>query len=162
MLLLLRQLFKISRAVNIGVYVGIAIAFVLYVSVIVVSVCYSEALRTISYNSSRGYEALRWGVAQSVLASILDIYIFILPLTMIFRLQMSPKRKTQVAGVFSVAILGIVASILNLAYRIIASSDSDVTYYTGAMASTLRSHASFILTAFVRHTDFFIIELYFS
>lgn len=49
--------------------------------------------------------ALYWGVAQAAANTVFDMYIFILPLPIIYRLNLSLKRKVQVTALFLVALL---------------------------------------------------------
>ena len=44
-------------------------------------------------------------VIQSVLSVALDLYVFILPIPIVVKLQMSPKRRLSVLGIFGTAIL---------------------------------------------------------
>lgn len=49
--------------------------------------------------------AFKWGVGQASIGSALDIYIFILPLPVIARLNLSTKKRLQLMAVFFTAIL---------------------------------------------------------
>jgi hypothetical protein len=46
-----------------------------------------------------------WAVGQGAAGTFLDLYIFILPLPIIYKLNMSKKRKIQVSALFLVALL---------------------------------------------------------
>lgn len=48
---------------------------------------------------------LYWGVGQGVVNIVYDVYIFVLPLPVIYRLKLSRKRKAQVFAVFFIAVL---------------------------------------------------------
>ncbi|KAI1076615.1 hypothetical protein F5B20DRAFT_554857 [Whalleya microplaca] len=78
---------------------------------------------------------LYWAVAQATVGTILDIYIFILPLPIIYRLNLSNKRKIQLMALFFVGLLGVVASLVSLVYRVksIQSPSPDTTYNTGVL-----------------------------
>lgn len=49
--------------------------------------------------------ALYWSVGFGPLNIVLDIYIFVLPLPVIYRLNISWTRKAQIFGVFFIAVL---------------------------------------------------------
>ena len=46
-----------------------------------------------------------YSIVQGVLSVVLDLYIFLLPIPVILRLQMSQKKRLWVLGVFGTAIL---------------------------------------------------------
>ena len=46
-----------------------------------------------------------YGMVQGVLAVVLDLYIFLLPIPIVMGLQMSLKRRLSILGVFGTAIL---------------------------------------------------------
>ena len=46
-----------------------------------------------------------YGVVQGVLAVVIDLYIFFLPMPIVLSLQMSKKRRLSILGVFGTAIL---------------------------------------------------------
>lgn len=48
---------------------------------------------------------LRWWQAQSALAIVLDVYIFVLPLPTIFKMNMPTRQRISVIAVFSVALM---------------------------------------------------------
>lgn len=55
--------------------------------------------------SGRPERALLWGVVQAALAIVLDLFIFILPIPSIMRLNLSSKRKMQLLAVFLTAMM---------------------------------------------------------
>ena len=50
-------------------------------------------------------ETILFGIVQGVLAVVLDFYIFVLPIPIVLKLQMSLKRRLSVIAVFGTAIL---------------------------------------------------------
>lgn len=95
---------------------------------------------------------LYWGVGQGVVNIVYDIYIFVLPLPVIYRLKLSRKRKAQVFAVFFIAILyvqdsfkrilvmlnltrGVLGSTVSLVYRVksIQGPSTDSTYNAGVL-----------------------------
>ncbi|KAM0806447.1 hypothetical protein BDR22DRAFT_968475 [Usnea florida] len=58
------------------------------------------------------------GVVSAVMAVILDFSILLLPLPLIWRLQMAWKKKSRVIAVFGVGLLACIASVMRLVYQI--------------------------------------------
>ncbi|KAI1110850.1 hypothetical protein F5Y14DRAFT_336819 [Nemania sp. NC0429] len=146
-LLLFRQVFNVSRAMNIAIWIGIAVSFALYGSSLGALSYFSAphagqtwdgvATQAIITNLSPLYKGvapivipLYWGVAQGAIGTVFDIYIFILPLPILARLNLSNKRKLQISALFFVAILGVVGSVVSLAYRVVSihGPTPDLTY----------------------------------
>ena len=67
------------------------------------------------------------GASSGVLNVISDFSIFILPMHLIWRLQMSWTKKWRIFAVFTVGLFGCVAAIMRLIYSIQLISFSDVT-----------------------------------
>lgn len=55
--------------------------------------------------SGKPDRAIYFGLVQSTLGIILDLYIFILPLPILYRLRLSKRKRIHVTGVFSTAFL---------------------------------------------------------
>ena len=96
---------------RISIWVGIAVTFVLQGIVLVVS-AYLGAPRfnetweeQLSRTQNTGIYTLRWAIGHSAAATVLDIYIFVLPLPIIYRLNLALRWKIQVAALFFVALL---------------------------------------------------------
>ncbi|KAI1130425.1 hypothetical protein F5Y10DRAFT_263118 [Nemania abortiva] len=151
-LLLFRQVFNVSRAMLIAIWIGIAVSFTLYGSSLAALSYFSAphagqtwdqvAAEAISNNLSPLYKGvapivipLYWGVAQGAIGTVFDLYIFILPLPILSRLNLSRKRKLQLSALFFVAILGVVGSVVSLAYRVVSISGPtpDLTYSAGVL-----------------------------
>ena len=58
------------------------------------------------------------GVASSVMNVVSDFSILLLPLPLIWRLQISWEKKSRVLAVFSVGLFACIASVLRLVYQI--------------------------------------------
>ncbi|KAI1160128.1 hypothetical protein F5B18DRAFT_541720 [Nemania serpens] len=146
-LLLFRQVFNVSRTMHIAIWIGIAVSFALYGSSLGALSYFSSphagqtwdevATQAIITNLSPLYKGvapvvipLYWGVVQGAIGTVFDIYIFILPLPILSRLNLSTKRKLQISALFFVAILGVVGSVVSLAYRVVSihGPTTDLTY----------------------------------
>ncbi|KAI2769587.1 hypothetical protein F4815DRAFT_439012 [Daldinia loculata] len=138
-LLLFYQLFTISRSIGIAIWIGMAISLIITVwTICILSYGYANEKTRDHPDDTDGIITmwiLRWSLLWGTLDILIDIYIFILPLPIIFKLNLSQKKKLQVSAIFFIALLGIAVSILTLAYRIKAlqSHNFDSTYNTGVL-----------------------------
>lgn len=107
--LLYRQLFAIKRWMKYAVNIGILITFVLYFVTIPLAAVYSAPRAGGSWSSiftSHGPEKMiTWGIVMASMSTLLDLYIFFLPLPNIFHLQMPLARRLQLVGVFATAFM---------------------------------------------------------
>ncbi|KAI9158141.1 hypothetical protein HJFPF1_06131 [Paramyrothecium foliicola] len=123
-LLLFNQLFTVSNPMRRAIQAGIVFAFAFYTTGLSLSSYYAaphagqtwDELMVKSINTT--IFALKWGVAQGSVNVLFDIYIFVLPLPIIARLNLSLKKKMKIIALFLVGLLGVVASIISLAYRV--------------------------------------------
>ncbi|VUC35733.1 unnamed protein product [Clonostachys rosea] len=131
-----------KKPMRIAVICGIIFSGLLYFTNIPVSAYLSaphvgETWTSVLF-SGRPQKNLIWGVVQSALSIVLDLYIFILPIPTIMRLQLSPKRKFQILTVFVTALLGVIAGALSLVYRVQAIGTNDGTWkYTALVICTV-------------------------
>ncbi|KID97608.1 hypothetical protein MAJ_06480, partial [Metarhizium majus ARSEF 297] len=140
-LLLLLQLFSVSKAMKTAIWAGIACTFVIYTSGLAVS-SYFAALylgktwdEIIAEALGSTLFPLYWAVGQGAPSTLLDVYIVILPLPTIYRLKLCWWKKVQVAAVFLVALSAVVASATSLVYRVksIQDENPDVMYDAGLL-----------------------------
>ncbi|KAI0904775.1 hypothetical protein F4823DRAFT_174883 [Ustulina deusta] len=138
-LILFRQIFATSRAMNIAIWIGVLFCFATYTSGLVVTSYFSapHVGSTWDQVAANLYGPtvflLYWSIAQGSASTLLDVYIFILPLPVLARLHLSTKRKIQIIAIFGVGLLGVLAGIISLVYRVksIQESVSDATYNAG-------------------------------
>ncbi|KAI1432772.1 hypothetical protein GGR50DRAFT_561892 [Xylaria sp. CBS 124048] len=139
-LLLFRRVFDVSRAIGAAIWFGIAVAFVLYMASIV-ALSYSAAPHIgqtwdelAAQVAGTTIFPLYFAVAQGAVGTLLDLYIFALPLPILYKLNLSRKRKFQLSALFFVAILGVIGSVLSLAYRSKSIlPNPDLTYNAGVL-----------------------------
>jgi hypothetical protein len=62
---------------------------------------------------------------------ISDVYILLLPIPMIWKLQTNFKRKMQLLAVFSVGLFATITSIIRLVQTITQAQNPDTTYALG-------------------------------
>lgn len=108
--LLYRQLFSLKRRMRTAVNVGITLTFILYFPTIPIAAVSSAPRVGGSWSSifaSDGPQKIMivWGVVMATLSTLLDLYIFFLPLPNIFLLQMPLRRRLKVVGVFATAFM---------------------------------------------------------
>ncbi|KAI0423476.1 hypothetical protein F5Y09DRAFT_241116 [Xylaria sp. FL1042] len=147
-LILFRQIFATSRAMDIAIWVGVIVCFATSASGLVIESYYAAphigdtwdnlAAKTISGPLPSMY----WSVVQGAIGTVLDVYIFILPLTVLIRLNLSMTKKIQIIAIFFVGVLGVAASIASLVYRVktiqtpLYEPLSDGTYVAGILLLT--------------------------
>lgn len=107
-LLLFSQLFTIHRWMRIAIWVGHMLNFLIFWPGVAIATYYEVPhvgetwLDTLD---GRTIVSLPWWQAQSALIVALDIYIFVLPLPTVMRLQLPMKKRVSVITVFSVALM---------------------------------------------------------
>ncbi|ROW08681.1 hypothetical protein VPNG_06444 [Cytospora leucostoma] len=140
-LLLFNQLFGVKRPVCLAVRFGIIFAGVLYFTGIPITAYMSTPHGGDTWasglNSERSQKELIWGIVVAAVGTLLDIFIFVLPLPVILRLQMTTRRKVSTAAVFGTALLGVIASILSLIYRIETLGAKDSTWTFTALMTCI-------------------------
>ncbi|KAK7987374.1 C2H2 type zinc finger domain protein [Apiospora arundinis] len=107
--LLFQQIFEVQKSTLMAIRFGIAFTALLYFTNIPMSAILSaphvgETWTSVLF-SGRPQKDLIWGVVQSSLGIILDLFIFVLPIPVIMRLQLSTKRKIQILAVFTTALV---------------------------------------------------------
>lgn len=111
-LLLFHQLFQVSKQMRLAIYIGITVNFLKYFtsaatmtwdSVPHVGQTWDDVVIDAAFHPP--LFRLKWSVAQAAIGTVLDIYIFILPLPTISRLNLSRRRRIQLLLVFFTAIL---------------------------------------------------------
>ena len=106
-LLLLLRIFSVNKRFKIAVYAGIAWTVLLHVIAILVDSIMCAPWPGESFNSPavqvRCVRSDLWLLVSAVLEVLFDIYVFILPLPVIWRLQMGAKRKAGISMIFMTA-----------------------------------------------------------
>ncbi|KAI1767771.1 hypothetical protein GGR53DRAFT_480593 [Hypoxylon sp. FL1150] len=166
-LLLYLQIFTVSRGMRISIYIGMAAVTALYVTSIITGTYFvaphaGETWDSVIAKTAGGhFFSQYWGVASASTALVIDLFLFILPLPILWKLNLSNQRKLQISGVFSVGLLAVVAGIISLVFRVFSINGSllgkDVSY-TAAVISILLlidMNASLVIpcsTAFAKFT----------
>ncbi|KAI0837145.1 hypothetical protein F5Y06DRAFT_304868 [Hypoxylon sp. FL0890] len=124
-LLMYLQLFSVSRRMRVAVWIGLAFNFLVYIPSIPMAAIYEtprpghswEEMIAIDKQSQQGV-LVPYAITTGAASVLLDLYIFLLPLPIIARLNLSRSKKIQVALVFMTALSGVAASVTALVYRI--------------------------------------------
>ncbi|KAI0859745.1 hypothetical protein F4860DRAFT_525756 [Xylaria cubensis] len=132
-LMLYQQLFSNVRWMRIAVAAGLVFDFLFYGALVAVFVYYSiphgnqtwEEL----YTNGSALHTAPTGLVQGPVTILIDLYLFILPLPILWRLQMTSKRRLQIIAVFATGFLAVIAGLVTLRYLIIlVHSESDSTW----------------------------------
>ncbi|KAL6897096.1 hypothetical protein GGI43DRAFT_107489 [Trichoderma evansii] len=131
-LLLYLQIFIAHTDMRIAVYAGIVFTGLVYWVTIPLEIAINaphpgDTWADLLVNG-QVQKLLPWGVVQGSLAVVIDLYIFILPQPVLWRLNMSLKKRVAVCAVFFTALMGVIASIIGLVYRAALLSTTDIIY----------------------------------
>ena len=102
--LLYYQVFSLDRWTKIAIYIGISITFLFYLANGVANLVLCTPKRNESWTSTPYVERCRraevMGDIQGVFGLVSDLYIFVLPFPVLYRLHMSFKKKIGITAVF--------------------------------------------------------------
>lgn len=107
--LLFKQIFEVTRAMRITIWIGLVLTFCIYFPGVPISVYYMAPhigenwLATL--DPRRSIIPSPFWQAQGALIIALDLFIFVLPLPAVFKLQMPLRKRMALIGVFSVALM---------------------------------------------------------
>ncbi|KAI5866711.1 hypothetical protein GGS23DRAFT_615277 [Durotheca rogersii] len=151
--LLYRQLFAIGRRTRLAIHFGLLVTLLVYLSNIPLAAVYAAPRAGQSWDSlllslvANSHPFALGGTVQSAVGTLIDFYIFILPLPILFRLQMPVGRRLQLVGIFSTAFLGVGASVVSLAFKIEILSSVDSAWLAGitSMTSLIETNIALIV-----------------
>ncbi|KAK4168989.1 hypothetical protein QBC43DRAFT_284242 [Cladorrhinum sp. PSN259] len=127
-LLLFKNIFTVDRSLNMVIWGAQVLNILTYLPAIPVEVVFNAPYAGDSWEelmaSGKPTRAIYWGVVQSVMAIVLDLYIFCIPMPSIMKLSMSSRKRGQVVAVFSTALMGVVAAVVSLVYRVLEMNDA--------------------------------------
>jgi hypothetical protein len=107
--LLYMSIFSIDQPMKIATYGGMAFTTALNWIAIPLESYYSAPHVGYTWESllvtQQPNHNITYGIVHGALSVVLDVYIFILPLPIIFSLQMSTRKRLQVFGVFLTALM---------------------------------------------------------
>ncbi|KAI1199745.1 hypothetical protein F5X97DRAFT_341494 [Nemania serpens] len=132
------RLFSVVNWLRWCCYIGIVFLFATYWSLVPVSIIYNFPHGNEKWDLTTTTKSVNSQVAYLIagaISVISDIYIFILPFPILFKLQTSLRRKIGLSIVFSTAIIGIISSIFVFYFRIILWENKTLDPYWNVSAS---------------------------
>lgn len=116
-LLLFKQLFTVDKKLNIAIWIGQIFNILTYLPAIPIEVVFNAPDVGKKWAelmlSGKPQKAIYWGVVQSAMSIVLDLYIFFLPMPTIVKLNMSVRKRAQVVAVFSTALMWVVPCLIH-------------------------------------------------
>ncbi|KAI5927351.1 hypothetical protein F4810DRAFT_706720 [Camillea tinctor] len=131
-LLLLLQVFSVSKKMRIAIYTGLVGIVLIYGPYLILGPVY-----TVPYAGETWEDLLTNGrpqqlnkvmIEQAVLATVIDLYIFALPFPMLSSLNLGLHKRLQLTFVFGTALMGVIASVTGLAVRVPVMTTEDITW----------------------------------
>ena len=111
--LMYRQFFWVYQPVRVAVYVGLVFAFLIYIPSIPFAAVYSaprggqtwEELIMLQATSDATQTGTAWGIVQGSCSVLLDIFIFVIPLPILAKLNLKASKRLQILAIFATALL---------------------------------------------------------
>ena len=107
--LLYYRIFGLSRWTRIAIYFGIVFTGLYYLASIIVLIVLCIPRRNESWTANpyvaRCERAEVMGDVQGIFGLVSDLFIFVLPLPVLFRLQMSLKKKVGITAIFCTGLM---------------------------------------------------------
>ena len=108
-LVLLYQIFSIEEYMRVAITIGLVVNALLYWTTIPIAAYFNAPSPGGDWDdvlfNGRPQRSLWWGITQASLSILLDLYIFILPLPVIFKMNLTLKKRAQVLAVFFMAVM---------------------------------------------------------
>ncbi|KAI5921810.1 hypothetical protein F4810DRAFT_325326 [Camillea tinctor] len=164
--LMYRQFFSVKREMRIAIIIGLIATFLIYIPSIPLAAIFSAPRVGHSWEEliiTRSIELLiPWGIVQGTVSLALDIYIFILPIPILSKLNITFSKRLQLLAVFATALMGVTASVIALAYRIKLVMSADSTWQQAAlwMAIVVENNVAIIVGSMPAFANF--IRIYVS
>ena len=112
------RIFSSHRKTRIGIYIGILIGFIFYTSTDIVYLILCIPGRGISIQSpgfgTQCAKATKMNYVYGIFGVVSDVYIFILPLPVLWTLQMPLKRKLGVCACFGTGLMYTLSYLLSV------------------------------------------------
>ena len=105
-LLLLYQIFAVNKTMRYLIHFGVVFQALFYLAVTGVYSA-TEVICVTGANITAYLCTHQWplAIAQGVINTVTDLYVLVLPLAMVMRLQLSPKRKVGIIAIFMTGLL---------------------------------------------------------
>ncbi|KAL9590111.1 MAG: hypothetical protein Q9203_001092 [Teloschistes exilis] len=117
------RLFSPSKTMRYLIFFGIGFNFLFYT---IYTFLYSLMCPNVSKRAQTcGPRLKAMGVATSAINVVSDFYILLIPLAAISNLQLPPKKKWGLMGIFFTGFLACLCSIISLHYRVVLDKSTD-------------------------------------
>ncbi|KAJ4861648.1 hypothetical protein T069G_02602 [Trichoderma breve] len=131
-LLLYLQIFSANRTIRITVYILMVVLTLTYWTNSILEIAFAcprpgETWIDLLTSGNPG-KIIYFGPVQGSLAVVIDIAIFILPLPVLWKLNMPLRRRIALCAVFFTALMGVIASVIALYGRIKLLGTPDLTW----------------------------------
>lgn len=107
--LLFLQIFDVRSGMKLAIRIGLVATVIVYLPGLPIEAYFQAPAAGESWEgvmtSGKPQKAIYWGIVQSVLGIILDLYMLVLPLPVIIQLHMSRTKRIQLGLVFSTALM---------------------------------------------------------
>ncbi|KAJ6444955.1 hypothetical protein O9K51_03357 [Purpureocillium lavendulum] len=131
-LLLYLQIFTIHKPMRVAVYIGLVLNFLIYWPSVPLEIAFAAPRPgqnwTTLLTSGLPEKLIYWGLVQGSLAVFIDLYIFVLPLPVLSKLHLSVRKRIGLCAIFLTALMGVVASVIALVYRVKLLHTKDTTW----------------------------------
>lgn len=106
-LLLYFDIFTAHRSMRIAIYFGLVLIVLHSLPGLAIASYYfaPHAGQSWQQLSPNPWGSIVWGLVQGPLCVVLDLYIFILPIPLISKLRLPRRKRMQVFGIFSSALM---------------------------------------------------------
>ncbi|KAI0879953.1 uncharacterized protein GGS22DRAFT_101847 [Annulohypoxylon maeteangense] len=161
LLFLYRRIFNLQKTAKWFVNGGIVLVTLMGVSILLAIIFFCFPVEKAWNNSIPGHCSSPAPVSylSGAWNAFVDIYVLILPIPLLWGLNMGPKRKIRLGAVFGIGIFGCAASLVRLGMTPLLQSDLDSTYNIAKVSvwATLEINVGLIcsclmlLPAFLRH-----------
>ena len=105
--LLFRKIFEPKRYMVWLIYFGIFFAFGTYLTIIPLSTYYCAPRNGQTWVTAQVdcAKELPYAIVQGCLNIVLDVYLLVLPIPVIWKLNLSPRRKAEIVSIFAIGIM---------------------------------------------------------
>ncbi|KAI0013030.1 hypothetical protein F4779DRAFT_565232 [Xylariaceae sp. FL0662B] len=161
LLFLYRRIFNLQTKAKFFVNAGIVVVLLVNIALLLAIIFFCIPVQKAWDNSIEGKCTSPAPVSYftGVWNAVVDIYVLVLPIPLLWGLNMGPRRKLRLGAVFGIGIFACAASLVRLGMTPLLQSDLDATYNIATVSvwATLEINVGLIcsclmlLPAFLRH-----------
>ncbi|CAJ2504213.1 Uu.00g116070.m01.CDS01 [Anthostomella pinea] len=161
LLFLYRRLFNLKKKAKYFVNGGIVVVLLMGIALLLAIIFFCTPVRKAWDDSVEGHcsDPAPVSYLSGVWNAAVDVYVLILPVPLLWGLNMSPRQKLRLGAVFGIGIFACAASLVRLGFTPLLQSDLDSTYNIASVSvwATLEINVGLIcsclmlLPAFLRY-----------